>query len=486
MTEPAMLGVGEIVGLSATELSMRIHRRQHSCVEVMQAYLDQIDAFNPKVNAIVSLVERSDLLKAAAERDELMSEGCSLGWMHGLPIAVKDLVEAKGIPMTRGSPLFREFVPTQDAIVVERMKQAGAIVIGKTNVPEFGLGSQTYNPVFGTTLNAYDQTKTAGGSSGGAAAALALRMLPIADGSDMMGSLRNPAAYNAVVGFRPSFGRVPGGSASDVFYRQFSTEGPMGRSVADVAMLLSVQAGFDPRAPLSLGGNPKKFKRSLRRDCRGVRVGWLGDWNAYLPIEPEILTMCEAGLRTLEDAGCTVSHALPQFSPELLWECWLTLRQWSVAQSLGDLLKGKDAREQIKPEALWEIDRGLRLTVSELMRAMAVRTQWYAAVCALFERFDYLVLPSAQVFPFDAKTKWPTEVVHRTMDTYHRWMEVVIGPTLAGLPAISVPLGLGEAGLPMGFQIIGPPRGDFGVLQMAHRYEQLSRFGRMHPPLLRG
>lgn len=306
-------GHEEIVALDALPLSAAIRRRELSCREVMQAYLAQIERFNPRVNAIVSLQAESRLLAQADERDRQLARGEWLGWMHGMPQAIKDLAATSGIPTTLGSPLFAGQVPEHDAIVVERVKSSGAIVIGKTNVPEFGLGSQTYNPLFGTTRNAYDPARIAGGSSGGAAVALALRMLPVADGSDMMGSLRNPAAYNNVYGFRPSQGRVPHGPQAELFVQQLATEGPMGRSVADLARLLATQAGYDPRCPLSLRDDPRRFADDLGRDFRGARLGWLGDYAGYLPMEEGVLELCEAALGDFAELGCEVEACLPDY-----------------------------------------------------------------------------------------------------------------------------------------------------------------------------
>ncbi len=306
-------GHEEIVALDALPLSAAIRRRELSCREVMQAYLAQIERFNPRVNAIVSLQAESRLLAQADERDRQLARGEWLGWMHGMPQAIKDLAATSGIPTTLGSPLFAGQVPEHDAIVVERVKSSGAIVIGKTNVPEFGLGSQTYNPLFGTTRNAYDPARIAGGSSGGAAVALALRMPPVADGSDMMGSLRNPAAYNNVYGFRPSQGRVPHGPQAELFVQQLATEGPMGRSVADLARLLATQAGYDPRCPLSLRDDPRRFADDLGRDFRGARLGWLGDYAGYLPMEEGVLELCEAALGDFAELGCDVEACLPDY-----------------------------------------------------------------------------------------------------------------------------------------------------------------------------
>lgn len=476
----------EILALDACALSSAIRTRALSCRELMQATLERIERLNPEWNAVVSLQPAEDLLAQADARDAQLARGQWLGWMHGFPQAVKDLAFTKGIRTTMGSPLLQDFVPQEDSIVVERARRAGAIIIGKTNVPEFGLGSQTYNAVFGATANAWDPTKCAGGSSGGAAVALALRMLPVADGSDMGGSLRNPAAYNNVFGLRPSAGRVPKFPAVESFIEQLGTEGPMARTVTDLAMLLSVQAGHDPRAPLSLAEDPSVFAQPLARDCRGLRIGWLGDLDGHLPFEDGVLALCGQGLRALEAVGCAVDETPLGFAPERLWAMWLTLRSCLVSGAQQANHADPARRARMKPEAVWEVENGLRTSALDVYRASVERTAWYRHVLGLFERFDFLALPAAQVFPFDLSTPWPREVGGRTMDTYHRWMEVVIGPTLAGVPAISVPVGFDARGLPMGMQLIGPPRGDLALLQLAHAYEQAAPWVGEAPGAVRG
>lgn len=487
IAKPADAALPEIVALDARELSDAIRTKRVSCVEVMTAYLDHIDRVNPVVNAIVSLQPRETLLRQAQERDAQLARGEHLGWMHGVPQAVKDLALTKGIRTTFGSPLFADFVPEVDAAIVERAKRAGSIVIGKTNTPEFGLGSQTYNPVFGTTRNAYDPSRCAGGSSGGAAAALAMRMLPVADGSDMGGSLRNPAAFNNVVGFRPSQGRVPLAPALEVFVQQLGYEGPMGRTVADVAMLLATQAGHDARAPLSLGEDPAVFAEPLKRDLEGARVGWLGDHGGYLAMEPGILDLCRTnGLKALETVGCTVEEARLDFPPERIWTTWLAWRHWLVGGGLSAFHADPAKRAKMKPEAIWEVEGGQKLSAFDVYQASQARTALHQAVLKAFGTHNYLALPTAQVFPFDAEVHWPKEIVGRTMDTYHRWMEVVFLATLAGCPVINLPVGFNEAGLPMGMQVIGPPRADLAVLQLGHAYEQAAPWVRDRlPPTLR-
>lgn len=471
-----------IVELDAIELSRAIHARQVSCHEVMQAYLAQVERFNPAVNALVSLRSHEEVLAEASQRDRELDQGQSRGWMHGMPQAIKDLAATQGLRTTLGSPLFAEHIPQENAISVARVRASGAIIIGKTNVPEFGLGSQTYNSVFGTTGNAYDPRLVAGGSSGGAAVALALRMLPVADGSDMMGSLRNPAAFNNVFGLRPSQGRVPHGPAPELFVQQLATEGPMGRSVADVARLLSVQAGYDPRVPLSLKEDPAVLGEPLQRDFKGARLGWLGDYNGYLPMEDGVMSLCESALKDFAALGCEVEHCQPEFSLERLWQTWLVHRHWLIQGSLGAAHADPQKRALLKPEAQWEVQGGLQLSAAHVYQASVNRSDWYRALGKLFERYDFLLLPTAQVFPFDAQQPWPRLVAGREMDTYHRWMEVVIGPTLAGLPSINVPVGFNPQGLPMGLQIIGPAQADRAVLQLAYAHEQLTQWVQRRPP----
>ncbi|MDP4614430.1 MAG: amidase [Limnohabitans sp.] len=460
---------------SAIDLSRAIHLKQVSCQEVMQSTLERIARLNPVSNAIVSLQEPELLLAQARERDAQLARGESMGWMHGMPQAIKDLANAQGLRTTLGSPLMKDFVASEDGLMASRMKAAGAIVIGKTNTPEFGLGSHTFNEVFGSTCNAWNPSKSAGGSSGGAAVALAQRLLPVADGSDFMGSLRNPAGWNHVFGLRPSQGRVPMSPAQDVFIAQLATEGPMARHVADLAMLLSVQAGAHPASPLSLTEEPAVFAGSLASNPKGVRMGWLGNLQGYLPMEDGILDVCQSALNSFSGMGCTVDEARLGMPPEEIWRAWLVWRQALVGPRIAPFLINPANRDQIKPEALWEYDQSLTLTGTQLMSASASRTRFYLNMLALFEKFDVLAIPVAQVWPFDVNLRWPDNVAGRVMDTYHRWMEVVIYATLAGLPSISVPAGFGANGLPMGLALIGKPQGDWDLLKLAHAYEMANQ-----------
>ena len=464
-----------ITGWSATQLCAAIHAKSVSCREVMQAYLSRIDRINPAVNAIVNLQDEGGLLAQADARDAQLARGESMGWMHGMPQAIKDMSNAAGLPNTQGSPLLRDFVPREDGLMVARMKAAGCIVIGKTNTPEFGMGSHTFNAVFGVTRNPYDLTRTAGGSSGGAAVSLATHMLPVADGSDFMGSLRNPAGWNNIFGMRPSQGRVPLWPATDVYLSQLGTEGPMARTVQDLARLLTTQAGPDARVPLSLTNKLDFAAAADRLDCKTLKIGWLNNLSGYLPFEDGISDVCEQALRRFEGLGCAVESTSLGFAPERVWQAWLVWRRALQGARIAPHLVKPQNRDHIKAEALWEHDQAAQLTGLEWMAASVQRSAFYQHMLSLFERFDYLALPSAQVWPFDADLRWPSHIQGVEMDTYHRWMEVTIYATFAGLPCISIPAGFGGRGLPMGLQIIGKPQADQAVLRLASAYEPVAQ-----------
>jgi len=471
--------MSDLTDLSASELALALRAKKASCREVMSACLARIAALNPRHNAIVSLRDEGELLREADRCDDVLARrdpnAAPLPFLFGLPQAIKDVVPTAGIRTTFGSPLLRDFVPVADALMVRRMKAAGCIVIGKTNTPEFGLGSHTFNEVFGATRNAYDPTRSAGGSSGGAAVALATRMLPVADGSDSMGSLRNPAAWNNVFGFRPSQGRVPAAPAQDVWVTHFGTEGPMARTVKDLALLLDVQAGYDPQAPLSLAAEPSFAARldvTEGAAAAPTRIGWLGDLDGYLAIEDGIVDACKSGLGRLESIGCAVEPIALGFAPERVWGAWLVWRWWLVHGRIAPFLKQPQNRALIKPEALWEHDQGALVSGPQIMAASVERSAFYQHMLTLFQRFDVLALPTTQVWPFPIEERWPKTIAGRTMDTYHRWMEVVAFATFAGLPCVSVPVGVNGDGLPAGMQLIGRPRGDLELLRLARRYEE--------------
>jgi len=478
-------GLSDIVALTATALSQAIHRRALSCVDVLDAYLAQIDRLNPVVNAIVAPADRDMLRRQATERDAQLARGLSLGPLHGFPQAPKDIMPVAGMVTTRGSPIFRGQVSATDAVVFERMRASGALFVGRSNTPEFGLGGHTYNPVYGTTRNAFDPGRSAGGSSGGAAVAVALHLLPLADGSDMMGSLRTPAAFNNVYGLRTSIGCVPHGPTEDVFFQQFSVAGPMARNIPDLALLLQVQAGFDARLPLThRHGDGVAGLQVLERDFKGARIGWLADLGGQLPTEPGVMDTCAQALQHFETVGCVVEHVLPDFDLERLWRAWIDLRSFAVAGANAPLYHDPARRPLLKSEAVWEIERGLQLSGMQVYDAARTRSAWYETLRNLFTRFDFLVMPAAQVFPFDVELDWPHTVGGHAMDTYHRWMQAVVPATMAGLPALAAPAGFGPGGLPAGLQIIGPAQADLDVLRIGHAYDQASGHARVRSPLL--
>jgi amidase len=468
----------DLTDLSATDLSSALARRTVSAVEAMTAFLDRIDAINPSVNAIVSLRPRDDLMAEAQAADAAPRRG----WLHGLPVAVKDLVATRGLRTTWGSPIHADVIPDADDLVAARMRAAGAIFVGKTNVPEFGLGSHSFNPVFGVTRNPYDLTRSAGGSSGGAAAALAARLVPVADGSDMMGSLRNPAAFCNVYGFRPTWGLVPSDADGDTYLATLATEGPMGRCPGDVARLLEVLAGPNPEVPFGRGAEP--YSGWLDAPVKGTRIGWLGDWGGAYPCEPGILETCEAALKVFEGAGCVVEAVPPPFPAERLWQSWTTLRAMLNAGKRRATYDDPAKRALMKPELVWEIEQGLTLSADAVYRASVIRSDWYATLARLFTRYDALVLPSAQVWPFPADWRWPEAINGRKMDTYHRWMEVVIPVSLAGVPCLSVPAGFGAAGLPTGMQVFGKTGDDRAILRLGQAYHRATDWPGARPPIL--
>ena len=475
----------QITDLSGIALSQAIHARQLSCAEVLQAYLAQIDALNPQVNAIVAQQDRETLHTQAQRLDMELAQGKSRGLLHGIPQAPKDILPVQGMVTTKGSPVFAGQVSQADAIHFERTRASGAVFVGRTNSPEFGLGGHTYNPVYGATRNAWVPTRSAGGSSGGAAVATALHMLPFADGSDMMGSLRTPAAFNNVFGFRPSLGALPYGPADEVFMQQYSTCGPMARNVPDLALQMQVMAGADTRTPLARDWPADAFDaKKLARDFKDARIGWLGNWGGHLAMEEGLLAQQESALAHFRTLGAAVEPAVLDFDLEQLWEAWLDLRSLQVAGNNLALYTDPAKRALLKPEAVWEIERGMRLSGMRIYEAAKVRSAWYQQLRGLLERFDYLVMPSTQVYPFAVELDWPHTIGTREMDTYHRWMEVVIAATMAGLPALAVPAGFSAEGLPAGIQIVGGLRADWSVLQLGHAYDLASGYSLQRSPLL--
>ena len=467
----------EICFMKATQLAQHIRAGELSASEVMAAHLAQIDRVNPRVNSIVTLLpERA--MEQAALADEALARGDEIGPLHGLPIAHKDLVLTKGIRTTFGSPIYADFIPDQDGLIVERLRSAGAITIGKTNTPEFGAGSQTYNQVFGETLNPYDTTKTCGGSSGGAAVALACGMLPIADGSDMGGSLRNPASFCNVVGFRTSPGRVPKWPAL-VAWSPFSVAGPMARTVEDVALLLSAMAGPDPRSPISIREPGSLFRRPLAREFKGVRIAWSRDLGG-LPVDPRVTAVIDGQRAAFEALGCVIEDGEPSFEDaDETFKIW---RAWHFELSYGELLETH--RRQIKDTVIWNVEQGKKLSGPQIARAEVKRTALYHRVREFMETREFLILPVSQVPPFDVGQRYVTEIDGTEMQTYIDWMKSCYYISVLGLPTISVPCGLTPRGLPIGVQIVGRHQDDFGVLQLAYAFEQATGFWKQRPPVV--
>jgi len=462
--------------LSAVEMARLIRAKKLSAREALAAHLQQIERVNPEVNAMVTLAPEL-AAAAAAKADEMLARGEPLGPLHGLPVAHKDLLETRGIRTTFGSPLYANFIPTEDDLVVERMRLAGAITIGKTNTPEFGAGSQTFNKVFGATHNPYDLTKTCGGSSGGAAVALACGFTPVATGSDTGGSLRNPAAFCNVVGFRPSIGRVPSPKAA-FGWSTLSTAGCLGRSVADLALALSTIAGPDSRTPLSINEGGELFARPLGRSFKGVRVAWFKDLGG-VPFDPRVRAVVDGQRATFESLGCIVEQSEPDFAPAEL--AFRVLRAWNSANAYGARLR--EHPDAFKDTLKAEIEEGLRLSGSDIARAETAHTQIWRQFQAFLQTHEYFVLPTTQLPPFSIDTPYPTEIAGVKFDNYIDWMKSCWYISATGNPAASVPAGFTPEGLPVGIQIVGRNKEDFAVLQLAHAFEQATGFGKKRPPI---
>ena len=464
----------EICFLTAADLAEKIRSKEVSAKEVMETHLDQIERVNPKVNAIVTYLPEQ-AMEGARAADKMLAKGDAVGPLHGLPVAHKDLVETQGILTTYGSPIYKDNVPDQDALIVERLKKAGAVTIGKTNTPEFGAGSQTFNEVFGETLNPYDLSRTCGGSSGGAAVALACGMIPIADGSDLGGSLRNPANFCNVVGLRNSPGRVPKWPAT-VGWAPFSVQGPMARTVQDVALMLSTIAGPDPRFPISIAEPGEIFARPLERDFKNVKIAWSMDLGG-LPVDTRIADTIEKQRGVFESLGCVLEERFPDLSgADEAFKIW---RAWLFELQYGELLKTH--RDQIKDTVIWNTEAGEKLSGPQIGQAEIKRTALYHRMREFMEVYEYLILPVSQVPPFDVKQQYITEINGIKMETYLDWMRSCYYISVTGHPAISVPCGFTPEGLPVGVQIVGRHQDDWGVLQLAHAFEQATGFWKQRP-----
>ncbi|MCU0494007.1 MAG: amidase [Chloroflexaceae bacterium] len=466
----------DICFLPAVELARRMRQRELSAVEVIEAHLAQIERVNPQVNAIVTLTAGQALADARAA-DAALAQGEAIGPLHGLPVVHKDLHLTKGVRTTFGSPIYADFVPEEDELIVARLKQAGAISLGKSNTPEFGAGSQTFNPVFGATRNPYDLSKTCGGSSGGAAVALACGMAALADGSDMGGSLRNPASFNNVVGLRPAAGRVPTWP-SEAGWATLSVQGPMARSVADLALMLSVIAGPDPRVPIALATPGSSFAQPLGQDVRGLRLAWAGHIPG-VPIDSRVTKVLESQLPVFGELGCVVEEAVPDFSDAD--EVFKIMRAWSFERSYGELMQTH--RHQMKDTVIWNIEQGQRLTGPQLGWAERARTALFGRMHDFFQRYDFLLLPVTQVPPFPVEQLYITEINGEQLATYVDWMRSCYYISATGLPAISLPCGFTAEGLPVGLQIVGRHQDEWGLLQLAHAFEAATGFTRHRPAI---
>ena len=469
----------ELCFATATDIARWIRDGEISARDVMSAHLAQIERVNPKVNAIVTMLDGDELLDKASQSDDIwVNEGPdALGPLHGLPVGIKDLQPTAGIRTTYGSRIFQDFIPTEDSLTVQRYKAAGAIVIGKTNTPEFGAGSQTFNEVFGTTLNPYDLTKTCGGSSGGASVALACGMMPIAQGSDFGGSLRNPAAWSNVVGMRNSIGTVPVHPAP-LGYTSESVTGGMARTVADVAMQLVALAGPDPRVPSALMQPASVFAQPLDQDFEGIRVAWSRNVGGA-PIDPVINETLDSQRHVFEDLGCIVEDVEPPL--EDAGEIFHTLRAAIFAHQHEANIR--DHRELVKETIIWNAEQGMRLTALEVKKAEEARTNLYVRMADFMSRYDFMVLPVTSVPPFPADQEYPQEVAGKPLANYLEWMAPCSSITVTGLPAISVPAGFDPNGLPAGLQIVGRQRADLQVLQLAHAFESATQHWRTRPAI---
>ena len=467
----------EICFLTAIELARHIRAKELSATEVMEAHLTQIERVNPQVNAIVTFLPEQALEQARAA-DEALSHGEDVGPLHGLPVAHKDLTPTKGIRTTFGSQALQDFVPEEDALIVERLKKAGAITIGKTNTPEFGAGSQTYNEVFGETLNPYDTARTCGGSSGGAAVALACGMIPIADGSDMGGSLRNPASFCNVVGLRPSPGRVPNWPGYVGWYT-YAVEGPMARTVEDAALMLSTIAGPDPRSPIAITEPGSLFSQPLKRNFKGVRIAWSHDLG-MLPVDPQVTTVIEGKRHLFDGLGCRIDDCEPDFSgADEIFKAW---RAWYFELVLAELLETQ--RDKLKDTVIWNIEEGMKLSGPLLGAIERRRTELYHRVREFMQTYEFLILPVSQVPPFPVSQRYIEEINGEKMGTYIDWMKSSYYITTVGFPAISVPCGFTADGLPVGVQIVGRHQDDLGVLQLAYAFEQATELWKHKPPVV--
>jgi amidase len=464
----------ELCYTGAKKLARMIRTRKVSATEVVRAFIARIEEVNPKVNAIVTFLPEQALKRAKA----LDRRGAATGPLAGLPIAHKDIVPTRGIRTTFGSPIYRDHIPTEDHVIVERLRDAGAILLGKTNTPEFATGAQTFNPIFGATRNPYDLSKTSGGSSGGAAAAVASGLLPFADGSDLGSSLRNPASFCNVVGFRPTPGRVPNWPFPNAWDTLWSL-GPIARTVEDAGLLFSAMAGPDPRAPTSHAEAGSHFARPLARSFRKVRVAWTPDLGGAFPVDAQVTRALAPARAVLESLGCIVEDAAPDLADAD--EAFQVQRAVGFVEAYGELLETQ--RSSMKDTVAWNIEQGLALDGARIANANVLRSKVFHAMRSFLERHEFLVLPTVQVPPFPVDQPYVTEIDGVKLANYMEWMKSCYLVTATTHPAISVPAGFTAEGLPVGLQIVGRYRDDFGVLQLAHAFEDATETWKRRPVL---
>ena len=455
--------------LTVESLINKIGDNDLSIPEIINVFYERINEKNNEINAVISKIPYSNLKKRILLSEKRRLENKRYSPIDGFPIAIKDLEETEGILTTSGSKVFQKNIPTIDSPMVRNLKRSGCIIIGKTNVPEFGIGSQTYNEIFGSTKNPFDIELTSGGSSGGAAAAVSTSMIPFADGSDMMGSLRNPASFCSVFGFRPTPGLIPS-NKTDNCLPKLSTLGPIGRTTKCLTFLLDAQIGN-----FNINENKNNLFSKIVDNLpkKEIKIAWLSNFNGSYIYENEINEICEKFLKKLENQQFKIETYSPKFSSQIIWESWINLRSLSIKSELYEYFEDKKKSRYLKPEIIWEIERALSLTSLDFENAVSKRTNWKTYTASLFKSFDFLALPSTQVFPFSAKIKYPKKINKTKLDTYHRWMEVVVPASLIGLPTISIPCGFNTKGLPIGIQLIGKSGDDKKVLCTANLIEKI-------------
>ncbi|MHA7181583.1 amidase [Arthrobacter sp. MDB2-24] len=466
----------ELHELSAVDLTGAIRRRKVSAREALDAHFDRIDAVNGSINAVITQ-DREGAAALAEAADELTMSSADLPPLHGLPMTHKDTHNTKGLRTTQGSVAFKDFVPTFDDLIIGRLKKAGVVTTGKTNVPEFAAGAHTFNELFGTTVNPYDTSLSAGGSSGGVAASIAARIQPLGDGSDMGGSLRNPASFCNIVGYRPSIGVVPSLPTRNA-WAWLNRNGLMAREVADIALGMAAIAGADPAVPYPYPVSGS-FTAPLERDLTGLRMGWSPDFGLGVPVDHEVLRVLESQLQVFADLGAIVEEAAPDLRGAD--QVFGTTRAFDFVLGLGELVKKHG--DSIKPEIRWNVEQGLQLTVQDMVDAAVARTRLDTGVRRYFGKYDVFASPTAQVLPFDASQRYPTSVNGVEFETYLDWMRSATLISATGLPAVSVPAGFSDDGLPVGLQLVMPHGKDIELLQVAYAFEQATGWAKRAPEL---